>query len=331
MTEIENTLITHQIYFERYKTGEVNKLLQLLEDANTQIKKLILETKTIGTKKHYEKVITEIKKLAAETRSVLESTLRTDGFALTESELDYLRGKMIKTIGADINFIKPSSKQVFEAAMFIPLSDTATFESFLNSFENGLFSIWDSAIRTGYITGQSTKQVVKDVLGRVNKDGIKEEGLIKTLENSVKRNTRTAMQAFANEAHRSVYEQNDDLFIGYKYLATLDTRTCILCGSDDAKTYKSLKDAPVLPRHHHCRCIIVPIVSMLNYESERASMDGPVSEKVTFEDWLREQSAERQRDVLGPMRYKLFAQGIRIKEFVSDGRVLTLKEFREAM
>ena len=51
MTEIENALITHQIYFERYKTGEVNKLLQLLEDANTQIKKLILETKTIGTKK----------------------------------------------------------------------------------------------------------------------------------------------------------------------------------------------------------------------------------------------------------------------------------------
>ena len=230
MTEIENTLITHQIYFERYKTGEVNKLLQLLEDANTQIKKLILETKTIGTKKHYEKVITEIKKLAAETRSVLESTLRTDGFALTESELDYLRGKMIKTIGADINFIKPSSKQVFEAALFIPLSDTATFESFLNSFENGLFSIWDSAIRTGYITGQSTKQVVKDVLGRVNKDGIREEGLIKTLENSVKRNTRTAMQAFANEAHRSVYEQNDDLFIGYKYLATIDTRTCLTAG-----------------------------------------------------------------------------------------------------
>ena len=89
---------------------------------------------------------------------------------------------MIKTIGADINFIKPSSKQVFEAALFIPLSDTATFESFLNSFENGLFSIWDSAIRTGYITGQSTKEVVKEVLGRVNKDGIREEGLIKSLK-----------------------------------------------------------------------------------------------------------------------------------------------------
>ena len=106
---------------------------------------------------------------------------------------------------------------------------------------------------------------------------------------------------------------------------------CIVCGSEDGKTYKSLKDAPVLPRHYYCRCILIPIVSILNYESERASMDGPVSEKVTFEDWLREQSAERQRDVLGQTRYKLFAQGTRIKEFVSDGRVLTLKEFREAM
>ena len=230
MTEIENTLITHQIYFERYKTGEVNKLLKVLDEANSSIKKLLLETKTVGTKKHYEKVIDEIKKIAKETRSVFEATFKSDGFELTDNEIDYLNGKFIKTIGTDVNFIKPASKQVFEAALFIPLSKTATLESFFNSFESNLFSIWDSSVRTGFITGQSTKQIVKDVLGRVNKDGIKEEGLIKTLENSVKKNTQTALQAFANEAHRSVYEQNDDLFSGYKYLATLDTRTCLTAG-----------------------------------------------------------------------------------------------------
>jgi hypothetical protein len=68
---------------------------------------------------------------------------------------------------------------------------------------------------------------------------------------------------------------------------------------------------------------------MLDYESERASVDGPVSEKVTFSDWLREQSVERQKDVLGPMRYKLYKQGTNIKDFVKDGRVLTLKELKE--
>jgi len=104
---------------------------------------------------------------------------------------------------------------------------------------------------------------------------------------------------------------------------------CIICAAEDGVTYKSLKDAPILPRHYWCRCLIVPIVSMLDYESERASVDGPVSEKVTFSDWLREQSVERQKDVLGPMRYKLYKQGTNIKDFVKDGRVLTLKELKE--
>ena len=45
---------------------------------------------------------------------------------------------------------------------------------------------------------------------------------------------------------------------------------------------------------------------MLRQGRTRASADGPVSAKLTYYEWLREQDAEFQRDVLGPSRFKLF-------------------------
>ena len=61
---------------------------------------------------------------------------------------------------------------------------------------------------------------------------------------------------------------------------------------------------------------------------ERASMDGPVDNQLTYGGFLRKQSKEFQNDVLGPRRAALFRSGkVKINQFTDDaGRVLTLDE-----
>lgn len=61
-------------------------------------------------------------------------------------------------------------------------------------------------------------------------------------------------------------------------------------------------------------------------------MDGKVSGKITYGEWLRRQSASAQDEVLGPTRGRIFREspGMDIGRF-SDrrGRRLTLKELAD--
>jgi len=61
----------------------------------------------------------------------------------------------------------------------------------------------------------------------------------------------------------------------------------------------------------------------------RASMDGQVSEKLTYHEWLKRQPAAVQDEVLGPTRGRLYREGkVKIDRFSVDGRRLTLEELR---
>lgn len=91
---------------------------------------------------------------------------------------------------------------------------------------------------------------------------------------------------------------------------------------------------------HNCRSASVPVVKSwrelgLNVDQlppgTRASMDGQVAADLTFRDWLKRQSAERQDDILGPTRGRLMRSGkLDFPEFYdAQGRWLTLDQLRE--
>jgi hypothetical protein len=60
-------------------------------------------------------------------------------------------------------------------------------------------------------------------------------------------------------------------------------------------------------------------------------MDGQVSEKLNYSDWLRTKPADFQDEVLGAERAKLFRdKKVDIDRFTNDrGRTYTLEELRE--
>jgi hypothetical protein len=67
------------------------------------------------------------------------------------------------------------------------------------------------------------------------------------------------------------------------------------------------------------------------FEYQRASMDGPVDGRTTYQSWLKRQDAEFQNEVLGVERAELFRSGrVTLDRFVDDqGVTLTLKQLRE--
>ena len=91
--------------------------------------------------------------------------------------------------------------------------------------------------------------------------------------------------------------------------------------------------------HFNCRSVSVPVLKSwkeLGIDAEelpastRASMDGTVPADLTYGQWLARQSAERQDEILGPVRGKLLRAGrVKVEQFTDDkGNWLTLDQLR---
>lgn len=341
MNSFESEEIRHQIYLEQYKTGQANRIIGLLDQADRQIARFIRQTDGVYTKARYREIARKLREISKSLRESVEDGTDIDGiigYELKKQEklLDELKDSVKKISASPVNsadFLFPSAEQIKTAALFKPVVEGMTFQSYLEGIESGLYNVWDSAVRTGYLTGMTTDRIVREVLGSAaGNSRLAESGAIRAFRNSVYNNTRTVLQSFANETRKKVFEENEQYFgdsSGYKYeyLATLDRRTCAVCGSYDGKRYRSLKEAPEIPVHYSCRCMVIPAIDIEG--DTRAAEGGAVDAKITYEDWLRSQPEKVQRDVLGASRFRLFMTGQPVTSFVSGGKTLTLDELKE--
>lgn len=339
MNSYENGVIKYQIALESYKNGQANEIISLFDNANKEIAKYIKQTKGIYTKARYREITRLLKEVSAKLKEKVDENTDIDGLIDYEIKkerklLELAKPYINKAKGGDVNFIFPTTEQIKTSALFKPVTDGLTYDSYLNGIEAGLYNTWDSAIRTGYLTGQTTQQIVRKVMGGVSPETkLINPGLINTLRNSVYGNTRTVLQSFANETRNRIYEENEDLIFNknyeyrYEWLSTLDSRTCLVCGELDGKLFKSIKDAPQTPLHRGCRCLVIMHFDIKG--DTRASKNGQKETSVTFEEWLKEQDEKTQKEVLGVTKYKLFKEGVKIEQFVDNGQTLTLKQLAE--
>lgn len=334
MNKFEKEEIKHQIYLEMYKNNQSVKILEFINTANSKIAKFLQKTDGVYTKKRYKEVISYLSKICKELKDNVNVSTEIDNL------IDYEIEKEIKilrnNIDLKVKLIIPSREQIKTSAMFKPIVDNLSFESYLNSFESGLYNLWDNQVRVGYLSGISTKQIVRNVLGDMkDNDFLYKNGLMSSLRNSLLNNTRTMLQSFANETRMNIYKENENYFgdnYGYKYefLATLDSRTCLVCGNYDGKKFKSIKDTPLIPIHRCCRCLVIPVLKG-DVEDLKSSEDGYVSSKVTFSDWLETQNENVKKEVLGSSRYKMYKNGVKINNFINNNKVLTLEELKSRL
>lgn len=110
------------------------------------------------------------------------------------------------------------------------------------------------------------------------------------------------------------------------WLSTLDDVTCLVCAERDTLLIDEVGEAP--PAHRNCRCAVgLAEPGIPRADRRRRANPGGWVRVRTYETWLRRQSAEFQRDALGPSRYALFKKGkLSLRSFVDDGRTLSLAE-----
>lgn len=203
-------------------------------------------------------------------------------------------------------------------------------------------------MRAGLLNGEALGDLVRRVRGR-RENGFR-DGIMSATTRKAEALVRTAVVNVANGARREVYEKNSDLIKAIQWVSVLDNRTSQICRALDGKQwsvpdYKPIghdKAYPGETAHWNCRSTQTPILKSWSELSGkrlrekvpvgvRASMNGEVPADLTYEEWLRKQPVEFQKDTLGPARYLLWTRGKLSLTDMTDARnrPLTVAELRE--
>lgn len=93
---------------------------------------------------------------------------------------------------------------------------------------------------------------------------------------------------------------------------------CIACGELDGQIFDSIDKVPMYAKHAHCRCTCVP----LKEDTDEAAV------RETYFEWFERQPQKEKRAILGKTRFQLYEQGMKIKQFVNNGKITPLKDLK---
>ncbi|WP_138476172.1 minor capsid protein [Dyadobacter bucti] len=325
--------IKHSVYLERYKGGVLKKIIGLLNDTEADLIELIaarlasIEGRAFNLSpaetKRLEKLLEDIRKKREDVYSVIEKTISGEMNDFSQYEADF-QIRLAETAGVQASFTMPSNAQLKAIVTSQPFRGRLLKDWAKGLAQEELQRVQD-AIRIGITEGQTTDQIIRRIRG--TKKAKYQDGILEISRRDAEAVTRTAVSHVANRARQEVYNANADIVKKLQYVATLDSRTTLICASRDGKVYDLGKE-PALPAHFRCRSVLVAYFE--NDEvGDRASVFGPVPASTTFSEFLKKQSIDFQEEVLGVERAKRFRSGEALEKFVDKtGRTYTLKELK---
>lgn len=153
---------------------------------------------------------------------------------------------------------------------------------------------------------------------------------------------RTEFNRVSNEVLRETFKENKDVIEKVVWLSALDDHVCPICQSLHGTELNPASPRIQPPAHPSCRCTMSPVMKAFDELAVNNGLDPNDPELQVFrdaygdadldgipdnfEDFLKTQSAEFQRESLGDQRYDLWKQGVPYNELVSDTRVLKVSE-----
>ncbi len=283
--------------------------------------------------------IEEIVKDIFKELNVIIDDAAQDTLFSTAKESHKIITKAVPSLSIGFNKMSlPTVKAWFETATI----DGMLPNELINKLEASTRDRIISISRQALIQGKDSLSMAR----MIKKQGI--EGTYQGMEGL----SRTLLMSASNYAKEETLTANfSDVMDGWRYLATLDGRTCIVCGADDNKVFKLDEAKPVLPRHFACRCTYIPYMKDEIGQRKRPTVkhsekmvnhrDGTQSRKFTpdevttgftgsYQKWLKEQLDKDPafvKKVLGPKRFELFKAGkLSLNKMTTDGRVKKLAE-----
>jgi SPP1 gp7 family putative phage head morphogenesis protein len=339
--------IAQQIGWIRVANSHSREIIKIMARLDEKLRKAILTADiTPWTKTRAAAVLRQVKSIIhdfhkKEIGPWTESVAAEIAVMSSEVEAEAFKrayASFPKAGSINMDIITPNPGLVATLATTRPYNGIGLDKWLVQLRDSDLLRTW-ATIQDGMLAGATTEDIVKAVNGTKSlgfKDGIREVS-----RRGAKTLVRTVINHAAAMGREALWIDNAGLVDRVKWVSTLDLRTTPICRERDGMLFEP-SEGPRPPAHPNCRSTTVAVtkswqdlgfdISELTPE-QRASMNGQVPANLTYYDWLRQQSAAAQTDVLGPTRRDLWIKGgVKPDRFINDeGRLYTLPELRKKM
>lgn len=336
--------VAHHIGLQRLAAGSIQTITSRLRDNDAEIFDVIRRRANgdgLITPGVVEGLLGTVRNINARVYRDIGTGLRGDLNDLAEYEVEHGGDMIVALLPFDWDVVKPKRKFVRAIIDEEPMHG-GLLNEWIEGMAFGRFQRLRSAIRTGISIGENTDQIVRRIRGR--RANNYRDGVLDISTRSANRVVSTFYNHVANRAKLTLFDNNKDIIQFVVWTAVLDDVTCNQCAALDGEQY-SLEDAAVIeesaggpPLHPNCRCVLSPVIGTLDdfdidpsevTPAMRQLVDGSKPEKLTYQQWLKDQGKETQDDILGREKAMMFRRGMSVKKFVDNsGRRLTLHELR---
>lgn len=287
-----NATTRHAIFVERYGHGRFNDLEPILDDMRGKLVVSLQRANiTAFEMNRLNALLLDIDQILADSLGQMSLDLLDEVFSFGSDELRFNSRMLQKAISPDVAI--PAIDQLSASLDDVPMvlsrasgaAQEMTISQAISQFSQSNASQVRSLIQQGFISGETTDQITRKVIKRV-------DGRTKAQARAL---TSTVISASSNKAHAEVAKANEDVLRGEQIIATLDTLTSDICISAD-KTVWPVGKGPQCPLHFNCRSLRVMLVkdeyALPGLGGERASEFGPVSANLSYKGWLKRQPKE---------------------------------------
>ncbi len=256
------------------------------------------------------------------------------GVAETTQELEARRLAAFRTGVLDATFeaeqvgqsIGTSFGQMFDEALRLSQSQPVLGVSPRTALRGTQLQL-ESIIRKEVGRGIANGQGVAETAARIRE-------ATDITQSAAMRVARTNLNAAYNDAHRMTYEANPDVYKGYRWDATFDNRTSVICASLHGTFYPLGSKPPGPPAHPNCRSTLIGVFADPVAEAaatgpkrvrtfdENGEISGSelIDSQTSFDKWLRTQPDSVVQRVAGsPVKASLLRSGkVGMRDIVGD-------------
>lgn len=352
---LENEHIAHAISLEQYKLGVVRRIIAQLNRSDASLAAALTEAlermpAESFTVERLELLLDEVRSINAQAYAQVSKALQADLNELAGYEASWQQTLFQKVLPQPVQVRFPvtsiSGEQTYAAAMSRPFQGRL-LRDWSKSIEADRMVKVRNAVRTGYLEGKTTDQIVRSIRG--TRAAGYADGFLERPRKDLAAVIRTAVSHTAATARQEFIKANAEILKAERWISTLDDGTSAPCRIRDQLQYEVLTHKPI--KHHipwlqgpgrlhfNCRSTSSPVTKSWRElgipidemtPGQRASMDGTVSAELNYSAWLDKQSDERKAQVLGRERYKLYKDGkLALEDFYSpSGEWLTLDQIK---
>jgi SPP1 gp7 family putative phage head morphogenesis protein len=310
-----DAIVAHRIGVERYASFVAGQLelaaLEVEREIELRLRKaLISSSKQAG--------------INARLRSAL-SGLRNVGQPLRDAS-DKVADEWLEFFEYEASWLADNYYEFSLSGKVIPIQENAadavdrdhlgdkTLRQWLDKLQSDHLAMVAEQMRIGFMQQEEPEAILARMIGTPaagNKDGV-----FARLRSSARTLGRTGTSMISGLAQKSFFDANAGNFPHLLFVAILDSRTSEICLRHAGEVYP-VETAPTPPLHPNCRSTLIPYISGM-------------PEVPTLDAWLRSRPKVERRDILGPVRAKLFDTGkLRVDRYVPSPRdAITLKQLR---